>query len=336
MILIASDLHLTSRQKDRYRFDLFRWLNEKREKHQASLVIILGDITDEKDKHDSFLVNQVVDGLTELASHCPVVILMGNHDYLADPDNPFFKFLSHMKNIKFVSKPATWLTSTEKKLFFIPHIRDHETWDSIRLDKRPDYAFIHQCLTGAISETGRRLDGYSLKPLKRLKCPVYAGDVHHPHKVGPAEYIGPPYHVRFGDNFNPRCLLLDEETGKTKNLRFKCPRKWTLRVRDADEIKDLDYLEPGDQVKVELELTREEVPEWPVHKDRIVSMLRELRVESFGITLKAKKAKKRVREADDVKRYTKRTVTEVLGGYCKSEKLPRTIREAGKRILEDG
>src|SRR5690606_33582231 len=118
-----------------------------------------------------------------------------------------FDFLNNIKNIRFVTTPRTWVTSEESRLLFLPHFNDEEAWDNFKLDKRPDYAFIHQAVTGAISESGRRLDGASLKPLKRLRCPVFAGDVHKPHTIEPVTYIGPPYHVRFGDNFRPRCMV---------------------------------------------------------------------------------------------------------------------------------
>lgn len=332
-ILLTTDVHLSDRPRDAYRFGLFDFLVEQRRKFKASLTVILGDLTDEKDKHSSRLVNAIVEGLSRLAEDAPVIILKGNHDYLADPDSPFFEFLNRMKNIRFIVKPQTWITSEESKLLFLPHFNDEEKWNNFNLDKQPDYAFIHQTVTGAISESGRRLDGYSLKPLQRLGCRVFAGDVHKPHTIKPVTYIGPPYHVRFGDNFIPRCCILNEETGKLRDIHFECPRKWSLKIREPEDILNNKDLRKGDQVKIELELTREEIVDWPVFKDRIVSVLKDLELESYGIGLKVDKtARSRKQEIDDVARHNKEPA-EVLDSFCNSEKLSRTIRKVGMKLL---
>lgn len=335
-VLLSTDLHFSDKAKDSYRFGIFDFLLRQRAKHKASLIVILGDITDEKDNHSSLLVNAVVEGFTKLAKECPVIIMMGNHDYLADPTNPFFKFLNEMKNIKFVTKPATWITSKESKLLFLPHFKSEEEWDSFKLDKRPDYVFIHQTVTGAISESGRRLDGFSLKPLKRLKARlVFGGDVHKPHTIEPVIYVGPPYHVRFGDNFTPRCIVLNEEDATYKDIHFKCPRKWSLKIRDIQEIEFNHQLRAGDQVKVELELTREEVVEWPVYKDRLVKLLADLGLEVYGVSLKVTKTgPRRKEEKDEVTPLKQRAPMEVLGSFAKREKLPRTVRETGLKLLD--
>lgn len=332
-ILLATDLHFSDSPRDSYRFGLFDFLIAQRAKHKANLTLILGDLTNEKDKHSSRLVNSIVDGLVRLAAEAPVIILKGNHDYQSDPDSPFFDFLNRMKNIRFVVKPQTWITSEESKLLFLPHFSDENAWDNFRLDKRPDYAFIHQTVTGAISESGRRLDGFSLKPLKRLKCPVFGGDVHKPHEIGPVTYVGPPYHVRFGDNFVPRCLVLNEETGKTRDIHFECPRKWSITLRDPEDLKDHDYLRKGDQIKVTLELTREEITDWKNHKDLLAKSLSALGLVSYGIELKVQKAKKRKEVQDEVVAMKNRTPGEILGSFCNSEKLPRDIRKIGRKLL---
>lgn len=336
-LLVATDLHLSDRPKDAYRFGLFDFLIEKRREHNASMTLILGDITDEKDEHTALLVNRVVDGFKRLAEEAPVVIMMGNHDYLADPTNPFFKFLNNMMNIRFVITPRTLVTNEGSKLLFLPHFNDEQAWDNFRLDTHPDFVFIHQTVTGAISESGRRLDGFSLKPLKRLKDRrIFGGDVHKPHTIDLVTYIGPPYHVRFGDNFVPRCVLINEATGKTKNLYFECPRKWSKTIRDPEELLNDDTLRAGDQIKVSLELTREEVVEWPVYKDRVIQIIKELGLESYGIELKVDKTVKRKKdETTDKVAMKHRTPSDIIGSFSKAEKLSSVVRKTGLKLLEE-
>ena len=92
-ILIATDLHLSDRQRDRHRFGIFKWLREQQMKYQTKAVFILGDLTETKDTHNANLVNRIVDNLCSLAP--PVFVLKGNHDYI-DPSNPFFGFLDYI------------------------------------------------------------------------------------------------------------------------------------------------------------------------------------------------------------------------------------------------
>ena len=92
MILLTSDLHFTDKPEDSYRFDLFDAMRDWCEEYPIKHIIILGDLTNEKDNHSSKLVNKIVNGIFSLTCYCPVDILMGNHDYI-DPENAYFQFL---------------------------------------------------------------------------------------------------------------------------------------------------------------------------------------------------------------------------------------------------
>ena len=48
-VLITADLHLTSRPNDSYRFDFLNWLPKKIKEHKIQTLLILGDLTDQKD-----------------------------------------------------------------------------------------------------------------------------------------------------------------------------------------------------------------------------------------------------------------------------------------------
>lgn len=326
--IVTTDLHLTNKGKDEHRFKIFDYVISAVKKHNADRIIILGDITDAKDSHPSALVNRIVDGINRMARVAPVVILMGNHDYLVDPTNPFFKFLSKMKNVTFITEP-TMLDG----MFFVPHTRSLEDWKDLKPPSRPNVAFVHQCVTGAISESGHRLDGFPMKPLRRFKCPVWAGDIHRPHKVDVVEYVGPPYHIRFGDDFVPRCIVLDEKTGEAEDIKFKFPKKWSLNISNPDEIASMKYLREGDQVTIKLDIAPEEAVEWPNLKRRIEQLVGELGLVSFGIVLKVDKGVKVDRDLRELEKPKTRSPGEVLSGYCKREKIPRNIKKEGKRIL---
>ncbi len=329
-LLLATDLHFSDAPKDKYRFDFIQHMAKAARSREVDAIVILGDLTDKKDNHSALLVNLIIAGLRTLRQVCPVYILKGNHDYLADPALPFFKFLNHIDDINFITEPLI-----HAGLFFIPHLASVDEWKRLpaMADKPPLAAFIHQTVSGAVSESGQRLDGFPLKPMRRLHCPVYGGDIHKPQTIGPVIYIGPPYHIRFGDNFEPRYMIFDAATGKHKSYSFDCPRKWMLNVRDPEEILSDQRLREGDQVKVKLELTREEMPDWSVHKEKINDILRERKLESFGVELKVQK---QTEVKDKGKRRGNdgaRDPNEIVKNFSKREKLSTVIRDVGLELL---
>jgi DNA repair exonuclease SbcCD nuclease subunit len=329
-LLLSTDLHFSDVPRDVYRFDFIQHLAKKVRSVKADMVVLLGDLTTKKDNHSALLVNLIISGLRMLRNECPVVILKGNHDYLADPTLPFFKFINHIDNIQFITEPTF-----RDGLFFIPHLTSVDEWQSLPSlpDKPPVAAFIHQTVSGAMSESGQRLDGMPLKPMKRLGCPVYGGDIHKPQTIPPVIYIGPPYHIKFGDNFTPRYLLFDTETKTHKELHFDCPRKWMLTVGNPEELLTDKRIRAGDQVKVRLVLAREEIVEWSVMKDATNRILKELGVESFGIELKMEKQTITEREK---RRHNdgNRNPAEIVRSFSKREKLSTAIRDAGLELVK--
>ena len=118
--LLTTDLHLSEKSEDNYRFDLFPWIIDNY-RNQLKTVFITGDLTDRKNFHADFFVNKVVDCIRSLAKHFDVYLLCGNHDYDVDPTQPFFGFLGKYKRVTYVSKPMIY-----QNMLFIPHTRKPE------------------------------------------------------------------------------------------------------------------------------------------------------------------------------------------------------------------
>ncbi len=324
-LLLTSDLHLTDLPRDEHRFKLFKWLAKQQERFKPRATMILGDITNSKDKHSAKLVNAIVNGLILLKP--PIYILKGNHDYIS-PTNPFFGFLSCIDGIIFVSDPLLpW-----DGFAMIPHEYSQDAFDRACkiIPSRAEGVTIHACLDGAIAETGARLSGLSAAAIE-AKRPLgaWAGDIHRPQRVSGITYVGAPYHVRFGDDFSPRVLLI--KNGIEQNIYFPAPHKWVLQIHDADEILDNEDLREGDQVKVMIELAREEVVEWNAHKRRALEACKEMGVEVYGVDLKVAPSKRK--ERIKAEEGTSRTREEVFTDFCKAEKVANNIKKAGSKLL---
>lgn len=326
MYLLIGDLHLTDRPRDAYRFDIFKWIKRQQEIYKPDATVLMGDTADKKDRHPASLVNRIVEEITSL--HKPVYILKGNHDY-TDPNNPFFRFLNHVEGVYFITEPEKLGNG-----LFIPHFHEEDAfkgacakaWGAI------DFVFLHNTFEGAIAETGASLSGFSMAPVTALKprLGVFAGDVHRPHKSGPITYVGAPYSVRFGDNFTPRCMLAHDD-GRTTNLYFDCPRKWGLTIQSADELLKNKELLEGDQIKVTVELPREEIVHWKAHKQSILEACKKLGLEVFGIDLKSKP--QTLRSKKSISASTQQPL-DVLMSFCKAEKLSADIATMGMELLK--
>ncbi len=326
--LISSDWHLTDRPRDAYRFGIFPWLARMQRLYGTTATFILGDVTDQKDKHSSALVNALVDGMTEL--HPPVYVLMGNHDFI-DPANPFFRFLSCVEGLHFVTEP-TWLE--EHKVALIPHQPDQVAFDKACKIIQPKARAVlcHATFEGAIAETGARLTGLRASLVSQLapKAMVVAGDCHAPQKlVNGVIYVGAPYRVRFGDTYRPRVLLV--KNGKQDDLYFPCQSKRTLRIKNHEELLHNEELHRGDQVKIVLELAREEAVEWATKKQQVLATCKKLGLEVFGCEAQISSGKQQ-----DCSTVTPKSKApkDVLLAFCKSENVASVIKRTGLELLE--
>jgi predicted phosphodiesterase len=324
MWLICGDLHLTDQAKDAYRFGIFDWIKRQQDQHPVAATFLCGDITDAKDRHSATLVNKIVTGLTKLQP--PVYVCMGNHDY-RDPKNPFFKFLNHIEGIRFVIKPEAI-----HGMAIIPHYREQTEFNhavsNIGGMGHPDAFLVHQTFDGAIAETGARLTGLASSPIELLKPPlgVYAGDVHKPQTQGIVTYVGCPYHVRFGDAYRPRVLWVTKDADT--NLYFPAPKKWSLTVRGPENL-DPEKLKTGDQVKLTIEIAREETVDWKSIKADTLAKCQELGLEVHGVKLQINTTKQRKRIP-----MAGKTNSEIMESFCETENLPIDIRTTGRRIFD--
>ena len=325
--LITSDLHLTDRARDKYRFGLFKFLAKQQEKYNVDATFLLGDITDSKDRHSSILVNRIVDELTGLKP--PVYVLLGNHDY-TNPESPYFKFLNCIEGIRFITKPTF---NKRLGIAFVPHCGDQATFDAAvrQMPSKPFMFLGHNTFDGAKAETGSRLSGLRASPIESLGATLsYSGDVHVPQQCGPVAYVGAPYHVRFGDQFEPRVLLIRGE--RETDLHFDCPRKLSLTIRNASELLENKSIRPSDQVKLFVNLGREERVEWQHHKRQIIAACQKLGVEIYGVELNVTNIQGTITKAAEIRDASPAKIVEA---FCRREKVPHNIKEVGLELIDD-
>ena len=106
--LLATDLHLTHRPEDEYRWGLFDWIIEKYGGSSVEHIIFLGDLTEKKNNHPEELVNRLIESVERLSDTFDgVTFLKGNHGYDADAFRPYFRFLKLLKNVHYFIDPES-------------------------------------------------------------------------------------------------------------------------------------------------------------------------------------------------------------------------------------
>lgn len=332
--LLTTDLHLSEKSEDQYRFDLFPWIIDNYS-NQIDTVFITGDLTDRKNFHADWFVNKVVDCIRSLAKHFEVYLLCGNHDYDVDPTQPFFGFLGKYRSVNYILSPLFWQA---QKMLFLPHSRKPgEDWSILSKPEVSDLKaiFMHQTFRGSVSESGRVLEGISSRRFRRFDCPIFSGDIHVPQQLGPITYIGCPYHIHYGDKFEPRVLLLNRKF-ETQDVQFPAPRKLMI---DLDHGKVLDKMrrlsEWGDRAKVRIHLHRSEFGNWPEHRELVRKVAKKIGISLHSVILKELHNTKR-RDDKRIKNVSKiRTHTETFDAFCNKYDIGSDISQTGSVFLEE-
>lgn len=274
-LLLVGDLHLTSQPRDSYRWRIFEVLKRELRKLHVDELVLLGDITDQKDNHAAVLVNRVCEELCNLRESVRggIHVLRGNHDGI-DPQWPYFHFLGRFPRIHFYATPQPMVCDGKPLFFMLPHSRDPlREWAKTEWERYPT-VFAHVTVKGAVSESGTKLDSVvGADYFRKRNVAVFAGDVHVPQRIRPITYVGAPYPIRFGDSFAPRIICLGEEGCRSIELKPLLHRR-LLDLQDAAHLAGQEGLEAGDQVKVRLHLTEDRLHTWPRQRKQLVAYCR--------------------------------------------------------------
>ncbi len=321
-VLLTADLHFNDKEVDAYRWKLFDWLKQ----FKADELIIAGDATDAKDRHSAKLVNRFYRSILGLTDKFKVIILRGNHDAI-DPNTPFFGFLGNESDIVYVKEPKIIELSIGKATFVPSGIK----WNF--QPQRFPYLFTHATFSGAKAENGQTLTGVDPSVLKNYEGMCYSGDIHVPQRLKKnITYVGSPYHCRFGDDFEPRCLLIDNK-GNEEDLHFPAPKKRVLNITLPDDLYD-ERVNKGDHVKVRCFLRRSEYVEWKGYKTEIRKICEDKGWLLFGcepipIEVSVSKEEQKGTQAQNFVRPE-----ELVSTYVKKQKTGSEYLRIGQELLK--
>lgn len=335
-MLIVTDLHLTDKEADEYRWQLFNWVASWYESSKDGRLVILGDLTDAKDHHSAKLVSRIIWNLNYLRDlGMEIFILKGNHDYI-DPTLPFFGFLNLFQRIHYITDPEVKIINGLSCLF-LPHTRDPiGDWKRSQVvqhnSKKAKFVFMHQSVIGSVTSNGyKMLEGLQPNYFKRFFGRVISGDIHVPQKIGPVTYVGAPYSVRFNDHFAPRAIEISRTVrggvfigDTTPNI----PGRWTLDISSVDEINAPE----GFQVKVRVHL--DDIEQWPTYKAEVEAKCKQEGLILCSIQLvKTDRLPLRKKEEQVLE---ERDPGIIVYNYGKRQGLSRASINTGRKMVDDG
>lgn len=333
-LLITADLHLTTKRRDEYRWGVFDKLKYVAKKKNVDGILILGDITHDKDNHCAALVNRAADAMFSLSTVCPLTILKGNHDY-TDPATPFFRFVNGLTDDRF--SPVRFIAHPECHEIkgvvcgFLPHTSNWRTdWALLMFLKDARWVFIHQAIAGARVVGEHALSSGVPSALfdDITLGRVIAGDVHVPQRIGKVTYCGSPHPINFGDDHDPRFLLIKGDA--LKSVPIESIRKWSLCIGRVEELDDYE-MSKGDQVKIQFTLPKSEFVDWRKHRDEAERKVTEAGAELCGVELKQAEQRKRLRAAPT---KTENPV-QLLKHYAESQKLDNETLDWGHTLIKE-
>jgi len=334
--LLTSDIHLTSRSRDEYRWLIFDWLRVQALSRDVTNIFVLGDITDQKDHHANLLINRIVDSFDALAAatSATVWLMKGNHDYI-DPEYPLLKFLGGEGAVRFVSKVQKEIID-DQRVLFLPHqmkvlgARNKHVWHEYDFNDY-DFIFLHQTMDGSVASNGFPLPGLQHKLFEGTQATVIAGDIHVPQKIGPVTYCGSPHPVRFGDDFKPRVLWWNGT--EVKSVSRVALKKAVIILEDPEDLVEKAGLDRGDQVKVIITLAREDFHTWEDRKRKVSAICEATGLLLYGVELKEKREIDPRIKIGSRPAPKKATVPELFESFCDSHQVDREMRRVGRTLL---
>ena len=259
-IIVTSDLHFDDNPRDAYRFKFMDWLIESIHEHQVDCLLLLGDLTQSKDNHGAWLVNKFSDWMRKLGDACDVYVLKGNHDYVSE-DVPFFKFFNHLSHVAWINSPSN-ISLGEFQCLFLPHTNNYKKdWEKF-LGKHYAFIFAHQTFEGA-NVGPRKLEGIPLSIFKKNQR-IISGDIHVPQDIGNLTYVGAPYTVNFGDDYQGRVLLISSPD-KIESIEYHGAQKRLIEInsfRSSADIIERAKLKKGDLLKLRIKVKPDQYDRW--------------------------------------------------------------------------
>ena len=324
--IITADWHFTEDFKnDDWKFRIFIWLGNKCNSLMIKHLIILGDLTENKDRHSERLVNKIVEGFQGLLKSTGlerIYILKGNHDYKAK--DAFFRFLDSEK-IAFISKP---MIVPVHNYLFIPHGYE----GMIKTPEAIDYVFLHDSYGVCKRENGTTETGKSIIPAPGLQI---SGHIHKAQDTGKVIYVGSPYYNEYDVNdYKPRILYTTTDNEDLCEFveEQMFPKRFAITVQDSYELENIikeKNLHKEDQIKVKILVFKSETVDKKKLENEVLAICSKAGVQAVEVSMKIVQRAK----LEQTEGKKKGNSGDILKQYCRANNLSSSFLKIGSGLL---
>ena len=257
-IWLLSDLHFGIYHNDKdwlkiqkdYFFDFFIPMIE-RTKDQRQMLLVLGDVFDNRRLLDIDIISTVYDIFKKLGEILPVFIIVGNHDTYKKGDNDInsLTIFKEIKNVNVYSKPDI-LTVNNKNLLLCPWITDKEeekeVFKKYIKNYKCEYVFAHTEFNGMSLNSDNSISnsGLDISDFKNVK--IISGHIHSSSSKETVLYTGSPYSMtRIDINTDKKLFYIETETDNwviKETINNFSPKFLKLNFNDIMEMDSEEFI----------------------------------------------------------------------------------------------
>jgi DNA repair exonuclease SbcCD nuclease subunit len=210
-IFLLSDLHFGVRanslewvENQRGFFTDFYIPFLKENVKKGDILFILGDVFDNRQMIDIFVMNIVIDLFIELSNILPVHIMAGNHDIYKKYDTNInsLKVFKSIPNIKIYENPIV-ISNKKSSILILTWFGNKEKEENFIKYNPTDYIFAHGDFSGFKRDNGTEINkGIDLNTFSFKR--IISGHIHKRQESENFIYLGSPYHTKRSDIGNTK------------------------------------------------------------------------------------------------------------------------------------
>jgi len=227
----------------------------KKELTQKDIIVLLGDLFDNRSVVPINILNYAQYILEEFSKVCPTHLIIGNHDLYTKSTNDVntVKLYKYIPSV-FVYEEPTKIEFDKKSILMLPWVE--KRLDQIEVLKKYsgcDYLFCHSDLNGAkmhLSSVGHKnLDKIDVEDFSGYKN-VYSGHIHILQRNRNFTFVGSIHEMDRNDIDNQKGIfILDTDSKKERFIpNDVSPRFKKVYVMTEDDIDSLDSVSTKDYI----------------------------------------------------------------------------------------
>lgn len=227
----------------------------KKELTQDDIIVLLGDLFDNRNIVPINILNYAQYILEELSKICPTHLIIGNHDLYTKSSNEVntVKLYKYIPNV-FVYEEATKIEYLGKSILMLPWVeRRNDQIELLKKFKSADYLFCHSDLNGAkmhlTSVAQKNTDKIDVEEFKKYKN-VFSGHIHIQQVNKNFTFVGSIHEMDRNDRENQKGVFILDVIEGTETFipNLISPKFKRVYVMNEGDIDSLDKVSTKDYI----------------------------------------------------------------------------------------